>query len=65
MSSALEGIRVLDLASFIAGPLCPMLLADLGADVVKVESPQGDPFRIALYGFEGWNRGKRSLVLDL
>src|SRR5207237_2923352 len=63
--ACLEGIRVLDLASFIAGPFCPMLLADLGADVVKVESPDGDPFRMALFGFVGWNRGKRSLVLDL
>src|SRR5262249_34260729 len=61
----LAGIRVLDLASFIAGPFCPMLLADLGADVVKVESPDGDPFRMTLFGFVGWNRGKRSLVLDL
>jgi len=63
--ACLDGIRVLDLASFIAGPFCPMLLADLGADVVKVESPDGDPFRMALFGFVGWNRGKRSLVLDL
>jgi crotonobetainyl-CoA:carnitine CoA-transferase CaiB-like acyl-CoA transferase len=65
LSSPLEGIRVLDLTSFIAGPLCPMLLADLGADVVKVEAPAGDPFRVASFGFEGWNRGKRALVLDL
>jgi crotonobetainyl-CoA:carnitine CoA-transferase CaiB-like acyl-CoA transferase len=56
---------VLDLTSFIAGPVCPMLLADLGADVVKIESPDGDPFRMTAYGFHGWNRGKRSLVLDL
>ena len=63
--TCLEGIRVLDLASFIAGPFCPMLLADLGAEVVKVESPDGDPFRMAAFGFVGWNRGKRSLVLDL
>src|SRR5262249_45296681 len=64
-ATCLEGIRILDLASFIAGPVCPMLLADLGADVVKIESHDGDPFRMAAFGFVGWNRGKRSLVLDL
>src|SRR5437016_1178878 len=63
--ACLEGIRVLDLASFIAGPFCPMLLADLGAEVLKIESADGDPFRLAAFGFVGWNRGKRSLVLDL
>lgn len=63
--TCLEGVRVIDFSSFIAGPFCPMLLADLGADVVKVESPEGDPFRLAAFAFVGWNRGKRSLVLDL
>src|SRR5436309_2177643 len=63
--ACLAGIRVLDLASFIAGPFCPMLLADLGAEVLKIESADGDPFRMAAFGFVGWNRGKRSLVLDL
>src|SRR5207247_1468211 len=60
--TCLDGVRVLDLTSFIAGPVCPMLLADLGADVVKVESVDGDPFRMTAFGFHGWNRGKRSLV---
>jgi crotonobetainyl-CoA:carnitine CoA-transferase CaiB-like acyl-CoA transferase len=64
-AAPLAGVRVVDLTSFIAGPFCPMLLADLGADVVKVEAPEGDPFRMAAFGFVGWNRGKRSLVLDL
>src|SRR5438046_2480422 len=63
--ACLEGIRVLDLASFIAGPFCPMLLADLGAEVLKIEAADGDPFCMAAFGFVGWNRGKRSLVLDL
>jgi crotonobetainyl-CoA:carnitine CoA-transferase CaiB-like acyl-CoA transferase len=58
-------VRVLDLSGFIAGPFCPMLLADLGADVTKIETPSGDPFRFSQFGFIGWNRGKRSLVLDV
>jgi crotonobetainyl-CoA:carnitine CoA-transferase CaiB-like acyl-CoA transferase len=63
--TCLERVRVLDLTSFIAGPVCPMLLGDLGADVVKIETADGDPFRMTAFGFHGWNRGKRSLVLDL
>ena len=47
------------------GPGLPDALADLGADVVKIETADGDPFRMTAYGFHGWNRGKRSLVLDL
>jgi crotonobetainyl-CoA:carnitine CoA-transferase CaiB-like acyl-CoA transferase len=63
VSSPLDGIRVLDLTSGIAGPLAAMLLADFGADVVKVEAPSGDPAR-ALPGFAVWNRNKRSIVID-
>ena len=61
----LVGTVVLDLATFIAGAYAPMVLADLGADVIKVEPHTGDPFRQFGYGFQGWNRGKRSLSLDL
>src|SRR5690606_24110401 len=71
---ALEGIRVLDFTRVIAGPLCTMTLGDLGAEVVKVESPAGgDDTRF--YGaaklggetafFMTYNRNKKSLVLDL
>ena len=60
----LAGIRVLDLTSYIAGSYAAAMLADLGAEVLKVESLQGDSFR-ELPGFFGWNRGKRSLALDL
>jgi crotonobetainyl-CoA:carnitine CoA-transferase CaiB-like acyl-CoA transferase len=60
----LDGVRVVDLTSYIAGSYAAMMLADLGAAVVKVESLEGDSFR-ELPGFFGWNRGKRSLALNL
>jgi crotonobetainyl-CoA:carnitine CoA-transferase CaiB-like acyl-CoA transferase len=60
----LDGIRVVDLTSYIAGSYAAMMLADLGAAVVKVESLEGDSFR-ELPGFFGWNRGKRSIALNL
>lgn len=65
----LHDIRVLDLGGFITGPYTAMLLADFGADVVKVERPGGDPFRALrddLYSpqFQAHNRNKRSLLLD-
>lgn len=69
----LAGIRVLDLTRVLAGPFCTMLLADLGAEVVKVERPAGDdarqfgpflPSGESAY-FAGVNRGKKSIVLDL
>jgi crotonobetainyl-CoA:carnitine CoA-transferase CaiB-like acyl-CoA transferase len=61
----LAGIRVLDFSSYIAGSFCGMLLAQLGADVIKVESLAGDSFRSMEFAFMGWNQGKRSLALDL
>ncbi len=61
----LAGIRVLDLGVVIAGPFGPTILANYGADVIKVEPRHGDSFRTAALGFAGWNRGKRSVVLDL
>ena len=60
----LDGIRVCDLTGYIAGSYAAMMLADLGAAVVKVESLQGDAFR-ELPGFYGWNRGKRSVAVNL
>lgn len=64
-ATALEGVRVLDLATFIAGPYAPTLLADLGADVIKVETLDGDPFRTLGIAFLGYNRGKRGVALNL
>lgn len=62
--SALAGIRVLDFSSRIAGPMATMLLADFGADVVKVEPPGGDPMRDDP-GYLCWNRNKRRITLNL
>src|SRR5581483_6117572 len=61
----LAGIRVLDFGMFAAGPYAAMLLADLGADVVKVEPLEGDTMRPATRNFLGLHRGKRGLALDL
>ncbi|MGH7392860.1 MAG: CaiB/BaiF CoA transferase family protein [Candidatus Rokuibacteriota bacterium] len=60
----LDGVRVVDLTSYIAGAYAAMMLADLGADVVKVEAIEGDNFR-ELPGFFGWNRGKRSIAANV
>jgi crotonobetainyl-CoA:carnitine CoA-transferase CaiB-like acyl-CoA transferase len=61
----LEGLKVLDLGNYLAGPYGPMLLADLGADVIKVESTAGDAMRHVPWAFAGCQRGKRSVALDL
>jgi formyl-CoA transferase len=61
---ALDGITVVDCSSYLAGPYGAMMLADLGASVIKVESLEGDSFR-ELPGFYGWNRGKRSVAVNL
>ena len=63
--SPLEGLRVLDLGNFLAGPLGPMLLADLGADVIKVEATTGDKMRNVQRVFAACQRGKRGVALDL
>ena len=72
MPGPLEGIRVLDFTEIIAGPMAAMLLADMGADVIKVEPPWGEPWRLQsqVVPLEGktyisLNRGKKSLPLDL
>ena len=70
MTKVLEGLRVLEMGTFITGPAAGMILADMGADVIKLERPKtGDPFRAfkgGLYSphFQTYNRNKRSLTLD-
>ena len=63
MVGALDGVRVIDFGQYIAGPLAGMLLADQGADVIRVEPPGGPRFDTPANAT--WNRGKRSIVLDL
>jgi crotonobetainyl-CoA:carnitine CoA-transferase CaiB-like acyl-CoA transferase len=70
MNNTLAGIRVVEQGTFITGPCAGMMLADLGADVIKIESPEGDPYRSYQGGqysphFQAYNRNKRSLALDL
>src|SRR5437879_82866 len=78
MTPPLEGIRVVEVANWLAGPAAAALMADMGADVVKVEPPGGDALRLSLrqpvgpnvdpalhYPFELDNRGKRSITIDL
>ena len=61
----LSGVRVLDLSAYLAGPITPLVLAELGADVVKVEPVTGDVHRSMEPMFAAGQRGKRALALDL
>jgi crotonobetainyl-CoA:carnitine CoA-transferase CaiB-like acyl-CoA transferase len=65
LAHALEGVKVLDLGNFLAGPFGPMLLGDLGATVYKLESPEGDQMRPVTQPFNGCQRGKLDIVVDL
>ena len=63
MTGALDGVRVIDFGQYVAGPLATMLLADQGADVIRIDPPGGPRFETPAN--QTWNRGKRSIVLDL
>lgn len=67
MTGPLAGVKVLDLTSVVSGPHAAMILCDQGADVIKVEAPEGDIMRRGTMtpGFVSSNRGKRSIILDL
>src|SRR5260370_21600315 len=73
MPGPMEGIRVVEVGMWVAGPSAAAILGDWGADVVKIEPPEGDPFRglMSAFGsdmsppFELDNRNKRSIALDL
>ena len=64
-SSVLAGLRVVEVGQYVAAPLAATMFADLGAEVVKVERPGGDPLRADAARFAAWNRGKRMVELDL
>jgi crotonobetainyl-CoA:carnitine CoA-transferase CaiB-like acyl-CoA transferase len=62
---ALDALRIIDFGQYLAGPFGPMILADLGADVIKVEPVTGDGMRLASKPFFGCQRGKRSIALNI
>src|SRR6185436_10537376 len=68
-SLPLEGIRVVEFTHMVMGPTCGMILADLGAEVIKVEPPGGDKTRkllgIGIGFFRTFNRNKKSVVIDI
>ena len=64
MTQLLNGIRILDFTGGMAGSVATMVMSDFGAEVIKVEPPEGDPYRAAPPSLL-WNRGKKSVVLDL
>ena len=69
-NAPLRGVRIVEQGTFITGPCAGMMLADLGADVIKVESPEGDPYRAYQQGlysphFQAYNRNKRAISCDL
>src|SRR4030066_1833877 len=75
MRMALEGLKVVEVSTWVAAPVCGVLLAEFGAGVIRVEPPQGDPVRGLLprgssveafnWWWEMWNRSKRGMALDL
>jgi crotonobetainyl-CoA:carnitine CoA-transferase CaiB-like acyl-CoA transferase len=62
---ALEGVRLIDFGQYLAGPFGPMIIGDLGADVIKVEPVAGDGMRMAAAPFFGCQRGKRDIALNI
>ena len=65
MTLALEGVRLIDFGQYLAGPFGPMIIGDLGADVIKVEPVTGDSMRMAGKPFFGCQRGKRDIALNI
>jgi crotonobetainyl-CoA:carnitine CoA-transferase CaiB-like acyl-CoA transferase len=63
--SPLGGLRVIEIGQYVAAPYAATLFADQGAEVIKIERPGGDPYRGEPARFAAWNRGKRSVELDL